>query len=54
MGCKKNENENPNTINKEHKEPIFEINDKDFNLKKLILLQLNQCDFPNEKIFNLI
>ena len=49
INYKKNENENPNTINKEHKEPIFEINDKDFNLKKLILLQLNQCDFPNEK-----
>ena len=38
-----------NTINEEPKEPIFEINDKDYNLKKLILLQLNQCDCPNEK-----
>ncbi len=44
-----NENENLNTINEEPKEPIFEINDKDYNLKKLILLQLNQCDCPNEK-----
>ena len=38
-----------NTINEEPKESIFEINNKDYNLKKLILLQLNQCDFLNEK-----
>ena len=52
---KENENEkengNLNIINEEPKEPIFEINDKDYNLKKLIFLQMNQCDFPNEKIF---
>ena len=46
-----NENGNLNIINEEPKEPIFEINDKDYNLKKLIFLQMNQCDFPNEKIF---
>ena len=47
------EDENLNIIeeHKEPKEPIFEIDNKDYNLNNLILLQLNQCEFPNEKIF---